>query len=52
MSHSTYPIVADRVIKDTNIVSQLGGYFFVLGPLLSFTLILNELVREKELRLR
>jgi hypothetical protein len=52
MTHSTYPIVADRLIKDTNLVSQLGSYFFVLGPLLSFTIILNEIVREKELRLR
>jgi len=51
MTHSTYPIVADRLIKDTNLVSQLGSYFFVLGPLLSFTIILNEIVREKELRL-
>jgi ABC-type multidrug transport system permease subunit len=30
----------------------MGGYFFVLGPLLSFTIILNEIVREKELKLR
>jgi len=52
MTHSSYPIVADRLIKDTNLVSQLGAYFFVLGPLLSFTIILNEIVREKELRLR
>jgi len=52
MTHSTYPIVADRVIKDVNLVAQLGGYFFVLAPLLSFTILLNEIVREKELRLR
>jgi hypothetical protein len=52
MSHSTYPILADRIIKDMNLVSQLGGYFFVLGPLLSFTIFLNEVVREKELKLR
>ena len=48
LSHSSYPIVADRLVKDSNLVSQLGGYFFVLGPLLSFTIILNEIVREKE----
>jgi hypothetical protein len=52
MTHSTYPIVADRVIKDVNLVAQIGGYFFVLAPLLSFTILLNEIVREKELRLR
>lgn len=52
MSHSTYPIIADRLIMDVNLISQLGGYFFVLGPLLSFTIFLNEVVREKELKLR
>lgn len=44
--------MADRLNQDSNIVSQLGGYFFVLGPLLGFTIIVNEIVREKELRLR
>ena len=52
MSTSWYPVVADRLVKESNLVSQLGGYFFVLGPLLSFTIMLNEIVREKELRLR
>ncbi len=52
MTRSTYPIIADRLVKDTNLVSSIGGYFFVLGPLLSFTIILNEIVREKELKLR
>jgi hypothetical protein len=52
MSHASYPIIADRMIKDVNLIAQLGGYFFVLGPLLSFTIFLNEVVREKELKLR
>lgn len=52
MSHSSYPQVVDRFVKGTNMVSQIGAYFFVLGPLLGFTILLNELVREKELRLR
>lgn len=52
MSHSSYPIIGDRLIKDVNLISQLGAYFFVLGPLLSFTIFLNEVVREKELKLR
>jgi hypothetical protein len=52
MTQSTYPIMADRLQKDSNIVAQLGGYFFVLGPLLGFTILVNEIVREKELRLR
>ena len=52
MSHSSYPIIANRIIQDMNLVAQLGGYFFVLGPLLSFTIFLNEVVREKELKLR
>ena len=30
----------------------MGAYFFILTPLLTFTVFLNELVREKELKLR
>lgn len=52
MTHGIYPLVSSRMIKGLNLVSQVGAYFFILTPLLSFTVFLNELVREKELRLR
>ena len=35
-----------------NVIASTGSYFFILTPLLTFTIFLNELVREKELRLR
>jgi hypothetical protein len=40
------------MVSGINLVSQVGNYFFVLTPLLTFTIFLNEIVREKELRLR
>lgn len=49
---SIYPKPPDRFIKDTNIVSQVGSYFFCLGPLLTFSILLSEIAREKELKLR
>lgn len=52
LTHSSYPMLTDRFMRDANIVSQIGSYFFVLSPLLSFTIVLNEIIREKELRLR
>ena len=52
LTHRTYPLVSARMINGLNLVSQIGVYFFILTPLLTFTIILNELVREKELKLR
>jgi len=52
VTHGIYPLVSARMIQGLNLVSQIGAYFFVLTPLLTFTILLNEIVREKELRLR
>eukprot|EP00347_Sterkiella_histriomuscorum_P002432 403368176 len=52
MSHSSYPRGADRFVKNSNVVSQMGAYFFMFSPLLGFSIFLNEIVREKELKLR
>lgn len=52
MSHGIYPLVSSRMIQGLNLVSGVGSYFFVLTPLLTFTIFLGEVVRDKELRLR
>ncbi len=52
MTHGVYPIVSSRMIQGMNVIASTGSYFFILTPLLTFTIFLNELVREKELRLR
>jgi ABC-type multidrug transport system permease subunit len=52
MTHGIYPLISSRMIKGINLVTGVGAYFFILTPLLTFTVILNELVREKELKLR
>lgn len=48
LSHSSYPRGADRFVKNSNVVAQMGAYFFIFSPLLSFCIFLNEIVREKE----
>ena len=52
MTHMIYPLVSARMVNGLNLVAMIGAYFFVLTPLLSFTIMLNEVVREKELKLR
>jgi hypothetical protein len=51
-TYSNYPMPTDRFVADSNLVSEFGAYFFVLGPLLTFSVLLSEIAREKELRLR
>lgn len=52
LSHSSYPKSADRFVKGSNVVSEMGAYFFLFSPLLGFSILLNEIAREKELKLR
>jgi ABC-2 family transporter protein len=52
LTHGIYPLVSARMINNINLVAQVGAYFFILTPLLTFTVILAEIVQEKELRLR
>lgn len=51
LSRSSYPVVAARVTSGVNLVTQIGSYFFVMTPLLVFTIILNDILKEKELGL-
>ena len=49
---SDYPGPLDRLFKNLELTSTCGSYYFVLGPLLTFLVILQELAKEKELKLR
>lgn len=49
---SHVPLTASRFFKDANIISLVGSFYFALGPLVTFVIILTEVVKEKELKLR
>lgn len=51
-TYSDYPGPLDRLFKNLELTSTCGSYYFVLGPLLTFLVILQELAKEKELKLR
>jgi hypothetical protein len=49
---SAFPQPIDRFLRNTNMVAYIGVYFFVLGPLLTFSVILTDIAKEKDLKLR
>lgn len=42
----------DRFLGNADIVASVGGFYYILSPLVIFVVILIEMAREKELRLR
>ena len=51
-SWSNFPLVTSRFFKDANIISLIGSFYLALGPLVWFVVMLTEVVKEKELKLR
>ena len=51
-SESWYPTPPDRFVAKISLVSQIGAFYFVLTPLISFVIMFTELVKEKEQKLR
>lgn len=49
---SNFPLTASRVFKNADITSIAGSFYAALGPLVSFVVILTEIVKEKQLKLR
>jgi hypothetical protein len=46
------PVPVARGIKGRSMLCIIGGVFYTITPLFIFSLVLNEITREKELRLR
>ncbi len=42
----------DRYVAKVNLISQVGAFYFCLTPLITFVILLTEVVKEKENRLR
>ena len=51
-TYSDYPEPIDRVFKNLELMGSFGAYYFTLGPLLTFMILLQEIAKEKELKLR
>lgn len=49
---SSYPEPADRMAKGFNMVVMFGTFFLIMPSMFLFTIILTDLSREKELKLR
>ena len=52
MTHSQFPIGPNRYIKDYDIVTTIGAFYYMITPLFAFLFIQSEIVREKEYKLR
>lgn len=42
----------DRFVGNANVMPTIGGFYYILSPLVIFVIILIEMAREKELKLR
>jgi hypothetical protein len=49
---SSYPISTLRIFNDADISSLVASFYIALGPIVTFVVLLTEVVREKELKLR
>ena len=50
--YADYPGPIDRIFKNLEVMAQFGAYYFTLGPLVTFMILLQEISREKEGKLR
>lgn len=51
-SFSNYPMPSDRFLSGFSIISLTGTLYFLFTPMVTFMIIIIEIAKEKELRLR
>ena len=51
-SHTSFPIGENKYIDNYDIVTVIGAFYYLITPLFAFLFIQNEIVREKEYKLR
>lgn len=47
-----YPTTSNRFVQNADIVSAYGAFYFYFPPVISFVVMLLEIIREKDLKLR
>jgi hypothetical protein len=49
---STFPLTENRFMQNADIVSSVGAFYFFFPPVICFVIVLLEIIREKDLKLR
>ncbi len=47
-----YPVTENRFLEGNDIVASFGAFYFFFPPMITFVVILLEIIREKDLKLR
>ncbi len=47
-----FPILPNRFLSNFDIITQTGAFYYMITPLFAFLFVQNEIVREKEYKLR
>lgn len=48
----SYPITQNRFLEKADVVASTGAFYFFFPPMISFVVVLLEIIREKDLKLR
>ena len=51
-NYSDFPTTENRLLEGADVVSSTGAFYFFFPPFISFVVILLEIMREKDLKLR
>jgi len=52
VSYQDYPHAPNRFFQGYDVISAQGALYFFIAPMMTFIILIGEIVREKELRLR
>ncbi len=51
-SYNTFPMTQNRFLQNADVVASSGAFYFFFPPMISFVVMLLEIMREKDLKLR
>jgi len=51
-SYNTFPVTQNRFLQNADVVASSGAFYFFFPPMISFVVVLLEIMREKDLKLR
>lgn len=51
-SYNTFPVTQNRFLQNADVVASSGAFYFFFPPIICFVVMLLEIMREKDLKLR
>lgn len=51
-SYNIFPVTQNRFLQNADVVASSGAFYFFFPPIISFVVMLLEIMREKDLKLR